>query len=94
MYLQHFFSFAWESYYKSIGRILNANSSWICQLNPSLSVVLPQSNLTKLKLEYLKFGFRCKKERYKHRRKKFASLEFNIFRVQLNFAFSIRRNEN
>jgi len=28
-----------------------------CQLIASLSVVLPQLNLTKLKLQYLKFGF-------------------------------------
>jgi len=44
-------------------RILKVNSSWsstwakICQLIACLSVVLLQLNLTKLKLEYLKFGF-------------------------------------
>jgi len=44
-------------------RIFKANSSWSTtwakfrQLIASLSVVLPQLNLTKLKLEYLKFGF-------------------------------------
>jgi len=44
-------------------RILKANSSWsptwakLCQLIASLSVVLLQLNVTKLKLEYLKFGF-------------------------------------
>jgi len=43
-------------------RILKANLSWsptwakFCQLITSLSVV-PQLNLIKLKLEYLKFGF-------------------------------------
>jgi len=44
-------------------RILTANLSWsptwakFCQLIASLFVVLPQINVTKLKLEYLKFGF-------------------------------------
>jgi len=44
---------------KFIARILKANLSWsptwakLCQLIASLSVVLPQLNLTKLKLEYL-----------------------------------------
>jgi len=47
----------------SYSRILKANSSWsptwakFCQLIASLSVVVSQLNLTKLKLEYLKFGF-------------------------------------
>jgi len=65
---------------ETIGRILKANSSWsltrakLCQLIASLSVVLSQLNLAKLKLEYLKSGFRCKKERYKH---------FCIIRIQL-----------
>jgi len=53
------------------GRILEANSSWsptpakFCQLIASLSVILSQLNLTKLKLEYLKSGFRYKNEKYK-----------------------------
>jgi len=34
-----------------------------CQLLASLSAILPYLNLTKLKLEYLKSGFKCKKER-------------------------------
>jgi len=34
--------------------------------NTSLSEILLQLNLTKLKLEYLKSGFKYKKERYKH----------------------------
>jgi len=46
--------------------------------------------LKKLKLEYLKSGVRCKKERYEYRRKFIASLEFEFFRVQLKFAFRIR----
>jgi len=43
--------------------ILKANLSWSptssksCQLIASLSVVLPQVNMTKIKLEYLKTGF-------------------------------------
>jgi len=41
-------------------------------------VVLSQFNLTKLKLEYLKSGFKCKKEN-KDRRKNFESLEFGFF---------------
>jgi len=36
---------------------LESNSSEICQLIASLSVVLPLLNVTKLKLEYLKFDF-------------------------------------
>jgi len=42
--------------------------------------------LMKLKLEYLKSGFKCKKRRHKYRRTfflQFASLEFDFFRVQL-----------
>jgi len=34
------------------------------QLIARLSAILPQLNLTKVKLECLKFGFKCKKERY------------------------------
>jgi len=51
------------------GRILKANLNWsptwakFYQLIASLSVILPQLNETKLKLEYLKSGFKCKKER-------------------------------
>jgi len=43
-------------------RILKANLSWgstwakFCQLISNLFLVLSQLNLTKLKLEYLKFG--------------------------------------
>jgi len=44
-------------------------------------------NLTKLKLERLKFGFMCKKWKYE---KSFASLDFDFFRVQLKFSFRIR----
>jgi len=40
---------------------LKSNLSEICQLIASLSVILYQLNLTKLKLEYLKSGFRYKK---------------------------------
>jgi len=47
---------------------------------------LLQINLTKLKLEYLKFGFKRKKDRYKHRRKFFASLEFDFY----EFSSSLR----
>jgi len=51
------------------GHILKANLSWspirakFYQLIASLFVILFQFYLTKLKLEYLKFGFKCKKER-------------------------------
>jgi len=54
---------------KHNGRILKANLSWsptqakFCPLIASIFVVLPQRNLTKLKHEYLKFGFKCKKEK-------------------------------
>jgi len=69
------------------GRILKANLSWsptrakFCQGTASLFVVLPQINLTKLKLEYVKSSFKCKKERYKHKHIYFVSLEFDFFRV-------------
>jgi len=49
----------WQSY----SSILKANSRWsptwanFCQVIASLFAVLPQLNQTKLKLEYLKFGF-------------------------------------
>jgi len=72
----------------SNGRILKANLSWsptrakFCQLIARLSVVLPQLNRTKLKLEYVKSGFRRKKNW-----NFFASLAFKFFRVQLKFAF-------
>jgi len=72
----------------SYGRILKANSSWsptrakFCKVIASLSVVLPQLNLTKLKLEYLKSGFRCKKERYNIDEKVVASLKFT-FRIRM-----------
>jgi len=52
--------------------ILKANSTWsptwakFCQLLARLSAILPQHNLTKLKLECLKYGFMCKKEK-KHK---------------------------
>jgi len=51
---------------------LESNSSEICQLIVSLAVVLPQFDLTKLKLENLNSGFMCCKEWYKHRWKKFC----------------------
>jgi len=54
-------------------------------------MILLQLNLTKVKLEYLKSGFKGKKERHKLRRKFFTSLKFDFFRVQLKFAFRIRR---
>jgi len=47
----------------SASRILKAILSWsptwtkFCQLIANLSVILPQHNLTKLKFEYVKFGF-------------------------------------
>jgi len=53
-------------------------------------VVLPQLNLKKLKLEYLKFGFKCKKKNSNTNEIIFASLEFDFFRVQIKFDFRIR----
>jgi len=53
---------------KSYSHILKANlsrsptSAKVCQVIASLSTILPQLILTKLKLEYLKLGFKCKKE--------------------------------
>jgi len=54
-------------------RILKVNLSWsrtwakLCQLIASLSVILSRFYVTKLKLEYLKFGFKWKKEWKIHR---------------------------
>jgi len=42
---------------------LESNLAKLCQLIAILPIVLLQLNLTKLKLDYLKFGFQCKKER-------------------------------
>jgi len=61
------------------------------QLIASLFMILPKLNLSKLKLEYLKLGFKCKKKKDKDSTKTFASLEFDFFRVQLKFAFRIGR---
>jgi len=49
-------------------------------------MIISKLNLTKFKLEFLKSDFKCKK----HEMKNFASLEFDIFRVQLKFALRIR----
>jgi len=57
----------------TLGRIIKVNLSWsqtrakFCQLIASLSVLLLQLKLTKLKLEVLKSDFHRKKERYQHR---------------------------
>jgi len=63
-----------QTFYTLNSRILKANLSWsptrakFCQLIASLSVVLPQINMTKLKLQYLKFEQNF-----------FVSLEFDFF---------------
>jgi len=78
------------------GRILKANLRWsptrakFCQLIASLSVVLPQINLTKLKFEYLKFGFSTKKKDINTDKKFLCHSSLTFFRVQLKFAFKIR----
>jgi len=59
-------------------------------VDQGLSVVLTQLNLTKLKLEYLKFVFILKKNDLNADETFFASLECDFFRVQLKFAFRIR----
>jgi len=70
---------------QTYGRILKANLSWsptwaiFCQLIASISDVLPQLNLTKLKLEYLKFGFLCKNERYKQGQNFFCVTQVRLF---------------
>jgi len=47
--------------------------------------------MIKFKLEYLKFGFVCKKKNDINTDENFfASLEFDFFRVQLKFAFKVR----
>jgi len=67
----------WSSYPSSAksdtGHIIKSNLSRsrtrakFCQLIASLSVILLQLKLTKLKLEVLKFDFQHKKGRYKHK---------------------------
>jgi len=47
---------------------LESNSNGICQLIASLSMILLQLNLAKLKLEYLKSGFKCKRVRYNEKK--------------------------
>jgi len=42
---------------------LESNLAKFCQLIASLSVALPQLNLIKFKLEYLKFGFKRKERK-------------------------------
>jgi len=50
-----------------------------------------QSQFYSTKLDYLKFGFKCKKKKDKNRHRSFfASLEFDFLGVQLKFAFRIR----
>jgi len=61
-----------------------------CYLIANLSVILPEVNLSKLKLEYLKSGFKSKKETYKQRQKNFCFAQFDFFRVQLKFALRIQ----
>jgi len=71
---------------ESNGRILKANLSWnptrakFFQLIASLSGILPELNLTKLKLEYLNSGLKCKKDM--NTRENF----FCITRIQLFFS--------
>jgi len=47
------------------------------QLIARLFVILPQLNETKLKLKYLKSGFKCKKKDKDTDKKFFASIEFS-----------------
>jgi len=68
------------------------SSTWakFCQLIASLFAILSQLNLTKLKLEYLKFGFKHKQEDKNKDEKFIASLEFDFFfELQLKLAFKI-----
>jgi len=58
---------------------LKSNLSKICQLIASLSTIQPQFNI-KLKLKYLKSGFKCKKKDITHTIF-FASLKFDFFRI-------------
>jgi len=57
---------------------LESNFSEFCQLIASLSVILPQLNLIKLKLEYRSLAFSAKKD-INIDEKIFASLEFDFF---------------
>jgi len=67
---------------------LESNSSEFCRYLQGymlfyLNLIWQNSHLSNL-------AFGAKKERYKHRRKIFTSLEFDFFRVQLKFVFRIQ----
>jgi len=81
----------------SFVRILKANLTWnptwakFCHLIASLFVVLSYLKPTQLEFEYLKFGFKCKKERYKHKRKFFCILELFFFESSSSFLLKYGR---
>jgi len=50
------------AYSKSELELESKTSAKFCQLIARLSIILPQLVLTNLNLEYLKLGFKCKKE--------------------------------
>jgi len=81
----------------SYGRILNhklelkSNMSQILPVNCKVVYTLPQLNLTKLKLEYLKYGCKCKKKERKNTDKIFLHHSSStFFRIQLKFAFRMQ----
>jgi len=61
--------------------MLPVNCKFICD-----SILI--FNLTKLKLEYLKFGFKCKKKVKNTDEKNFATLEFDFFSSSAEVSFS------
>jgi len=71
---------------------LESNLSEILPTNCKFICVLPQLILKKIKLEYLEFGFECKKKKNINTdENSFASIELDFFRVQLKFAFEYGR---
>jgi len=67
---------------------LNPSRVKLYQLIASLFVILPHFNPTKLKLEFLKFDFKCKNKQINV----FTSLKFDLFQVQLEFTFRIQHS--
>jgi len=66
----------------------------ICQLIASLSVILFQLNMIKLKLYFLKSDFWCKKEDKKTNQNFSSSLKFDLFQVHVHLMFDQITAEN
>jgi len=69
---------------------LESNLSEVLPVNCTFICGSTVNYLQKLKLEYLKSGFKWKKKDNNTDEKFFESLKFDFLRVQLKFAFRIR----